>query len=315
MKPIGRIVIALLLTWVLCSLAFELAQKGLNSYSKYSTEQMEEVFQKHTPYDLVYFGSSSVHQFINPHIVDSICGSHSFNAGMDGANILEINMVFEAYLETHTAPKEMLLTLDLTSFDLRRKFYKYFIYFPFRKNTIVNKNLNQYWPKYRLYQLFPFLLFTELDDYLRSNCLKGYQGKLELPANCLAYNGFLSNTPRVLTPGDTAIPYSTLIENEEGLHILRGLIVLCKQKKIHLTITTAPEYNRLYQNHSIHSKKIFDDISEIARSEKITLLRQDSLAFCRHPEFFINIEHLNLAGAIEYSKLIGTQYLNIEGCH
>ena len=99
MSPYKRILIAALLILVICQASFLLYKRGIDRYNYYEKNKLDELLNKQTDYDVLFVGSSKTHFDINPAIVDSVCKLSSYNAGMEGGNLFEFNMIVQAYLQ------------------------------------------------------------------------------------------------------------------------------------------------------------------------------------------------------------------------
>ena len=119
--PIKRILVSCILAYIICLLSFLIIKKEIDRYKKHTTSRLTEIFCNKTNYDVLFLGSSRTHLIINPAIIDSICKVNSYNAGMEGANLYEFDMVLKAYLENHPSPQWLVLTIDLHSFTTLRK--------------------------------------------------------------------------------------------------------------------------------------------------------------------------------------------------
>ena len=137
MKPITQILTSVVFTFLLSLGAYIIIDQGLNKFYIHKEERLNEIFKNDTNHDILFIGSSRTHTTINPKIVDSICNSNSYNAGVEGGNLLEFKMTWDAYLENHPAPRVLVLTLDINSFDLSRKFFNYTQYFSYLNNTQI----------------------------------------------------------------------------------------------------------------------------------------------------------------------------------
>lgn len=310
MKPVWRIVLVLIITAFICQLSFLFLRKGLNQFYIHKTSRLTDLFLKDHPYDVLFIGSSRTHNSINPRIIDSICNVNSYNAGIEGGNLFEFTMTLEAYLSNHRqTPKLIVLTLDLASFDLKRKLYDPIQYYPFLNNKIVSQTLAENIHPVSYFKVFPFLELADYDDYTRTNCIKGNLNKTEILPGDFEYKGYLSNTENHI---DTTIykeNLNTTTENieKEAVKKLDGLILLCKKLNIQLIFTYAPEYKRGLQKAITNSDDILSYIKTIASENDIIFLRHDTLRLCQNPLLFSNPGHLNKRGAELYSVILANE--------
>ncbi len=307
MKALAKIIISLAISLTICQVFFIILSTGLRKFNIHKTERLTELFLGSTKYDILFLGSSRTHTNIDPQIIDSICHSNSYNAGIEGGNLYEFNMTLNAYLLNHPSPGYLILTIDLTSFELQKKLYNYVQYLPFVQNKIIEKTLieNRYYNT--LYKILPFLEFTYYDDYTRINCLKGFTNENEIPKGDFQYKGYLSNTNNTILSEDTTKYFSTIEISPNGIDLLENIVKTCKSKQIKLIFTYAPEYKKGHQKHTVNSKEVFDVIKKNARKNNILFWEHDNLEICLNPHFFANIGHLNKEGAEIYSRILGNE--------
>ncbi len=311
MKPIPRILLILLLAFILCEVSFKFMEKGLLKYNNHSTVRLTEILEKNTYYDIVFIGSSRTHTTINPKFIDSICEVSSYNAGIDGGNLFEFKMTYEAFLQNHPSPKLLVLTLDLSSFNLQRKFFNYTQYFPFLNNEIIDSALSNNGHNTRLQKIFPFLGITDFDDYSRGNAIKGLisKGQTQIAEGEFQYKGYLSNTQKFISPKDTPTTVTAIEVDQNAVKDLEDILKICERNNTELIFTYAPEYNFELQKHTSNSKEILEMISEIANKNNIEYLRHDSLEICQNLKLFANVGHVNTKGSEEYSKILAKKLL------
>jgi hypothetical protein len=307
MKPVKRLVWSVAISAALCQALYLIAIKGFNEYSVHTKEKLTELFLKKDSFDCLLMGSSSTHYFVNPRIIDSICGLVSYNSGMDGINVIEANMLLDAFLINHPPPRYLVLTLDLSSFNLKRRIAYPEVYLPYLNNPAISKGLEQTGHSHWQYRYFPFLLFTEYDFSLRANALKGFAGETELSDGAFQYKGYKSNSNLAMSEKDTLVNFHSLPIEPEAISCIKNLFHTCHSNHITLILTTAPEYKQNYQRHVTNSAEIFETISRLASENSLFLLREDTLAMCLQKAYFKNTEHVNTAGATVFSRILGNQ--------
>jgi hypothetical protein len=309
MNPIKKLIIIISLTAICCSFFNSFIQKGLKKYSVHTNERLSELFNKKTPHDIIFIGSSRTHLSINPAVIDSICKINSYNFGIEGGNLLEFYYLFKAYLENHPLPRCLVLTLDLNSFNLKRKFLNHTIYLNYINNKVVREMLNENGHNTTPFKLIPFILLTEQDDYAKGNAFKGYRGVTDIPNGESAYKGFITNSENIVTANgitEFKLPSSEEIDTL-GLYYLNRIVTICRVKNIKLVFTYAPEFEFELQQSCINTKQIFEIINRIAINNHIDYLRDDSLEICKNPNLFANIAHLNKPGANIYSMILANE--------
>jgi hypothetical protein len=311
MNIIKKLIIIILLSAVCCSFFNFFVQQGLKKYNVHTNERLSELFNNKTAYDIIFIGSSRTHTGINPAIIDSICKLNSYNFGVEGGNLLEFYYTFKGYLQNHPSPHCLVLTLDLWSFNLQRKFFNHTLYFNYTGNPVVKEMLNENGYNIIPFKLMPFLLLTEQDDYTKGQAFKGYCGMKDLSKQEWSYKGFKTNSNNVITKNsDVGIKPHVEEIDTSALNYLNSIITICKQRNIKLVFTYAPEFNFEVQRSRLNTQLILKTINTIAVNNHISYLRGDSLEICKDPNLFANISHLNKPGANLYSAILAKE-LNI----
>ncbi len=294
-------------------MTFLVCRQGLRNFYVHHTERLFEIFNNNTRYDVLFLGSSRTHTTIHPGIIDSICKLNSFNAGVEGGNIYEFKLTLDGFLVNHASPEYVVLTLDLQSFNIKRRIFNYTQYFPFLDNPVITERLSESGHKTAVIKLLPFLAMTTYDDYTRGNILKGWAGKTEIPAGDYQYKGFLSNTAKELSAinQEPVKPTMKVTMSSEGLRILSEIAQTCKNRNIRLIFTYAPEYKKNLQNGFINREEFFKTMVKISREEQIPFLRHDELDLCQNPKLFANVGHVNRLGAEVYTRILGEELRSI----
>jgi hypothetical protein len=308
MSRIYTLIKIVIVTYILGSIFYFLFEIGLKKYNIHRSEKLDEILIHKTNYKEIFIGSSKVYHGVNPHIVDSISGSKSFNIGMDGANIFELNTLFKAYLENHPSPKTVFLNLDVFSFVKNDYFFNHTFYYPYMKNNVIRQSLIEIKKWHWIQNYIPFTLFSEYDDYSKSNAVKGIFSKgSDIPTGQFQHLGYISNSLNNLTPTSTKTPDITYDFDANGIIKLNEIIQICEEKKIHLILTFAPKYKSVNVNTNSEANKNIDSISSIALYHNLEFWRADQLSLCSDSSMFLDMGHLNTKGAFEFSKIVGTK--------
>ena len=312
MKPIFRIFLIIIISFAFCQMMFVLSQRGLKAYSCHKYERLNELLHNKSSYDLVLIGSSIVHCGMDPRIIDSICNLSSYNAGVEGGNLLEVKMILDAYLVNHPAPKYLVLTLDFASFNLNRKFFNHLDYYPFLSNEVVDRVLSNNGHKTSLLKVFPFIELTEYDEEMRSKCVKGLIGKSEIMSDQIAYKGFLSRPMNIHNIDSNIQEYFGKANiSDESLKLFQSISDTCHSRNVKLIINFPPVYSTKAQRVVVDNGKIFKTIYNLASEYKLHFLDDDKFDFCTDSSFFSDVTHLNKTGAEVYSTILGKELAGI----
>ena len=164
--------------WLALYLIFLLYRNGYEKYNVVELKKMNETLNGSRYHDVLFVGSSRTFYHVNPRIIDSITGLSSFNAGTDGAGLLEMNMILQSYLKTHEPPKQLILELSWQAFSIDGwgPIFNPNTYYPFLDNEIVYSTLKPYKPVLLL-KYIPFFQLTQVDDIMREGAIAGHFGK------------------------------------------------------------------------------------------------------------------------------------------
>lgn len=304
MTPVKRIVLFVALAYIFCLLSFSVMKIGIYRYQKEKYKNLNELLTKQTDYDVLFIGSSRTHLTVNPRIIDSVCLTNSYNAGIEGGNLFEFNMMLKAYLENHPAPEWLVLTLDLHSFVSDVDFFNPTQYYSYTGNTVIKQYLNENGHSTKLLRLFPFLELTEYDDNTKGYFIKGFLNLSEVPKDDFVYKGYLSNTLSQITSSPDSTEAKDVEISQSRKDCLDTILNTCKEKGIKIIMTYAPEYKDGLKKRIRNSDSVLAYINSIASAQYIPFFRDDRLPLCSDPGLFVNAGHVNRIGADIYSGIL-----------
>jgi len=299
-KRIALIAGSGLLLWVGWYVVFS---EGYEKYYGNKLSRLREIFMGSARYDVLFLGSSRTHRSIHPAIIDSITGRSSFNAGVEGGNLLEFLLTFQGYLIHHPPPNLLVLTIDVSSFNLDKKFVDYSEYYNVLDNRVVDSTLRAnglftFIPKH-----FPPYRLINFDEITKRNAFRGLRGVQELEKDQVAYKGFLSNRYRCVDSTE-AFPIQTVKIAKDALSYFTEIINECRARNIKVMLTYAPEYKFKLQSSFQNPHLAFSLLDSLCRKYSLLLYRDDSLPLCNVECLFFNYGHLNKQGAIVYSAIV-----------
>jgi hypothetical protein len=277
--------------------------RGYNKYYSFDKEHFDEIIDGKSYSEILFIGSSRAMHNINPRIVDSLTGLHSYNAGIDGANLLEINLVLECYLKSHPAPKIILADIAINSFAIKKlPFFNPNHYYQFLNKPLVFEALRPYERVY-LFKYLPFLQLTQSNDLLKQNAILGYAGRTD-PLTSISYKGFVDyGTDTLHLPLKKTYFMNYEIE-QRGIDILKEMINICKQNDIKLIFTYAPEY---HPEEDTYNPDFFPTIKNISKAADIPFLDFRNNKVFENHKLFINEHHLNHYGVEIFSTMIAEE--------
>lgn len=302
MRPTIRLMTISILTFTIMALSYLLIDKGLSNYYVHSYAKLQEATAGENQYDMVYFGSSRVHNSLNPLFIDSILDMNSYNFGIGGANLVEFKLMIESYLSNHESPKFIILGLDYRSFELHRDFSSPIIYFPFLSDKAVYRNFSEYSDWAWWYKNLPFSRIFEFDDYTRGNSVKGLLGlSTDIPVHQKEYNGFLTNFQTSIE--EDAIAEFNIRTSVKGRAVsnLKEIVKLANSSGSKLILLYAPEYKQRFQEGCENSNVVLEYIDHFSIENQLKYWRDDTIGLCDEHFLFKDVGHLNERGAEEYS--------------
>jgi hypothetical protein len=295
MKLLKYILLVVIVSISLLAVILGLYRQGQNKFLKVKNP-VKEMLYGNENYDILFIGSSRTTWHVNPRIIDSITNLNSYNAGHYGANIVEINLMLQCYLEKHIPPKLVVADFSLNSFNLEENpIYSPVDYFPYMNNETVNNILSKYNKRARLWKYFPFMEICEASEMQKVQAVLGLLGKKERLAG---YKGYKENGLSYISPESKYEDKFDFRIDTKGLDILRQLIYTCKQNNIQLLFTYSPEF---YLLHHKTEDNFFKTINSICKKNNIVFLNYRHHNICKQNTFFTDLVHLNTLGAKAFS--------------
>lgn len=307
MHPRYKILLSIILFYGVAQLFYLLHYGGLEKYDSHRFSRLDQVVNGREQYDIVYFGTSRTHVHINPCVVDSILGLKSYNAGMDGASLNEIKMLFDLYLKSHSSPKIILITLDKSCLDDNKGILYPVQYYKYIHEDIVYDFLKSYDQKVVAYKYFSFLGFSSYDDYTRFNGIRALLGKKDASNSVYSCRGYLSNGPE---GNYTELSGQIKVSKYANMAItvkqtLDYFIEQCSKKGIVLYFNYAPEY--IDNNNDPTAVSFFENMNNYLSLKGYALNRFDTISVFKNKLYFKNQGHLNEKGASIYSECIANE--------
>lgn len=300
MRYLKYFLLVLLVGIGLLDLVYVLFRRGYNKYNNFEQARLTNIFNGKEAHDALFIGSSRTYYHVNPRIIDSVMQLDSYNAGVDGANLLETNLILQSYLASHPAPKMVIADLSTPAFDIRDiSIYNPNIYYPFLNNKIVFNFLKPY-KRVHMLRYLPFLQITECDDFLREGALEGLLGNQKPLAP--SYKGYLESG-RDTIPLPFKITYLTTnyAVTEKGRQLLFNIIQTCREKNIKLVITYSPIYKK---KDEYLNPLFFPTLESICKSTGTPFLNYRTIALTNNNRLFRDELHLNRFGADIFSDIL-----------
>jgi hypothetical protein len=312
MTSLVKIAVTLVLGLLLSAGFSVLLERGQASFYVHKYSRMKELFARQTAYDILFIGSSRTHTTINPQVIDSITGFNTYNAGAEGGNLYEFKLTLDGYLESHAAPRMVVISIDVHSLRLsnRKIFFpiQYFWVLQNRKIADAIRSSGEY--RYLYIRHLEFLRQIYYSDYMKSLALRGLLGQNELEYTGFAeWKGYATNG---MTCADTTLQYDLYEEemNQEAVYMLQAMIDTCKKRNIRVELNYLPEYKGKLQATIANFSHFTKIVADVALANNLNFVRDDTLTMCHNHCFFANYGHVNTVGANEYSMILGKRLLD-----
>ena len=88
-----------LLVALLSAFFFKILCIGISQVKSDELGKFNYLISDSTYYNTIVIGSSTIHVALYPELLDSITGYHSFNGGLTGVQITEVNLIVKKYIQ------------------------------------------------------------------------------------------------------------------------------------------------------------------------------------------------------------------------
>ncbi len=265
--------------------------------------KLDVVIKDSTYYNGIYLGDSRVLFGINPYYIDSATGLTTYNIGMGGANIYEINFLAKQYMARHRPPAFAIISVGYSDILFNDRFFENpCYYFFYTADTATDNSLARLGYHTTLYKFLPVLKYTAFDEYNKLSVAENIKGKAFLKQEGVAYKGFINNWNNrfIVQALDSLIPEDKNIES--SIERLEQTIKLFHGSNT-LPILVYPPATHLKPKAPVEIK-IDSAIALMARKHTLELLRFDNDSSFTN-DFFNDPWHLNLQGTVLYSQKLG----------
>jgi hypothetical protein len=266
-------------------------------------------FLEKNNFEVLFLGSSRAANHYNVPLFDSLTGKNSFNLSVSGANTQVSFAILKAYLVNSSAPKQIFFETDLHNIDMNtHDIMEFNNFFPFFQNKTLLREFNNIDPRmkhfyYNAYYSWPYTGYRNISTSLR--CWFGHVTQMDKHMNKgYFYDDIHSNLNYSPTK-----PYKVSIETING-NYLDSIILLCKSKKINLTLVTSPMFAG-GKIDLLNKDQIVEEINQIVKKNCISYWEMSSRPYCNRRDLFVNHFHLNYLGARLFTLEFAEKYSNI----
>jgi hypothetical protein len=289
----------------------ELHYEGLLRQDEGFYGKFKTIFLKKNSYNLLFLGSSRVEMHYDPQIIDSICGSNSYNLGTKGATPRVAWAVLKAYLSKSAVPSAIVYDVDYHFLKYQSEEVKEFNnYFPFLNNKILLEEFSKIDPRMRHFYMNPYYSWPYTGLKNISTSLHGWTG-VPNKTDSLYYKGFLKESFLPELKFKPARPAHSWFHPTERAY-LDSVIQYCKKNSVQLHLLTSPMFagGRL----DVKNKdQIVQQLKNMASANGLRYYDLSSLPFCDRRGLFTDHFHMNRRGAREFSLYLARSLNNKEG--
>ena len=296
------LVFTIIISSLFCGAFFELLSAGLRNAHKDFQGKLNYLIRGKERYNVVFIGSSVVNNQINPILFDSLENVNSYNAGTEGARIVELEVFLKKFINSHGAPKYLFISLDETTL-ITDHIWDFPRLFPYSSDNDIFR-LYAYQREILLARYFPSMALTFYDDSRKSLALQSLAGNSKpfIPDYTKGYHP-LAKKPLANMEGSSFEKYHF---SADGIKALTNICEFCKNKNSKLIFLIPPKLittELVGANSDSYSK-----IAEIARTYNLPLIDLSHNKEFTDPNLFYDERHLIEPGANIYTRLIAEEF-------
>lgn len=262
-----------------------------------------------TNYDLLIHGPCEPLWMIDPHVIDSITGLHSYNLSLSHSDFADNYLHLHIYLKHHPAPRYLFLYVTPESMDEQFNTFNSYRFAPFIGDPVVDSTLKENDPAYFRWTILPFMRYAYYNKQLNFPVLQGWKHWIthkDLPYFPTGYE------PPVQVKWDNHLEkFNALYPS--GYHFswsskressLRKLIQLAKYHQIKIYLYESPVLKEAILNLP-NRKEAVDRIRLLAHEFGIEYVQFEGLKMAESREFFMSPLNTNLKGSAIVNDTLG----------
>jgi len=290
-----------------CVISDYFLQRGFENCEDDVVGKLNEIIKDTTYYDVVCFGSSRALAHFNPQVIHDKLNLSAYNAGVNGACIIDINLLIKAYLHNRRPPKLIVFHVDDFTYETDR-LSELPRYFPFINNKEVYNSLKPYNETVNYVHSVNFLRIMYYNDLLKWISIKtllgiGARDEYKLVngyrVNATQWNGLDEEGMNRRIEKINSLYVKTESE-AAGEPLFMEVLEICKKKNIRLLFSSSPivhgELNKLYE----HTKT---KIEKMSSGYNVSYLWMHAEEWDRKI-YFYDYLHMNFNGANRYTEAL-----------
>lgn len=301
-----RFYITLILSLLIAALPawafFAIVTKGMGNTLKDKQGKLNDLMQGNQPCDVLFIGSSRVFIQVNANLFDSLCGTNSYNGGIDGAAIAEMEVITRHYLKSHPSPKYIFIGVDEKNL-MNTEIWEYPRFFPYLKDKDVAA-LSRYQKEMLLARYLPPVALTYYDDPKKIQGILAIRNKGDLfYKKTKGFNDAKKDSVTALSPAKDA-DYNI---DSDGMRALNHIIEMCIAHNAKPIVCITPFFKEDADN-SVKHNNYLEKLNSVLKPHNVPCLdySADSTFFNR--KYYRDGTHLNKAGAYIFTQKLAREF-------
>ena len=305
MKKAWTYLVLILIAGLLsCITADYLFQKGFEKCEDDVVGKLNEIIKDTTYFDVIGVGSSRALAHFNPWIINDQLQLTAYNAGVNGACIIDVNLLIKSYLKNRKAPKLIVFHVDDFTYETHR-LSELPRYFPFIDNPEIYNSLAPYSETVRYVHTINFLRIMYYYDLLKWISIKSLLG-LGVRDEYKLINGFRLIDDSWNGLDEEGLPNriekikSLKVKPESeslGEPLFKEILEICRKNNIKILFSSSPivhgDLNKLYD----HTEQ---KIERMTKGYDVGFLWMHKEEWER-TEYFYDYLHMNSKGSERYT--------------
>lgn len=275
-------------------------------------EVSEDIYQHKIKSDLIIIGSSRAWTHFDSEILEKELGNTTYNLGIDGHKFRLQLLRYQEFIKNNPAPKEIILSIEATSFEKRNVLYKGEQFLPYMlNNDSIQKYLESYDGFDNIDFKVPLIRYIGQDQVTRillMNLIQNLQGKGNYRTK--GYRGQEKTWNNDFEIAKKENPDYEIEIDREVISIFCDFIESCQDENINTYLVYSPEYieGQHYVKNRAEMMNIFDSIAD---EYKIPLIDYSNHPISFDKQYFYNASHMNIRGATLFSQDLGKKLLKL----
>ena len=276
---------------------------GYAAYTRGDHELWTRIVHGGADAEVLIVGSSRAQHGFDCDPVGAATGLSCLNMGLNSTNPNLQRTPLHLYLAHNAPPRVIVISVDVTSFTLRREIPDPRQVFPFLGDRELYESLTPIDPDMALYRWIPLYAFAKTGYSATNQAARGLLGQRRphmrradgFEPNDLAWDG-LFEAFVARNPGGT-----TMAIEPEAVQAFEDLVSIAARGTARLVIVYPPE---LAEAHALFLNRadLFQRFRDTARAHGAEFLDYSDHPLTRSREYFYNSAHLNARGADLFSK-------------